>query len=49
MENGITTLCFDADDTLWSDMPFYTEAEKRFCALMSPYADVSDVLFPLYA
>ncbi len=39
MENGITTLCFDADDTLWSDMPFYTEAEKRFCALMSPYAD----------
>ncbi len=39
MENGITTLCFDADDTLWSDMPFYTEAEKRFCVLMSPYAD----------
>lgn len=39
MKNEITTLCFDADDTLWSDMPFYTEADKRFCALMSPYAD----------
>lgn len=39
----ITVLGFDADDTLWVDMPFYTETEKRFCGLLAPYADPETV------
>jgi putative hydrolase of the HAD superfamily len=43
MTNEITVLGFDADDTLWSDMPFYTEAERQFRSLLSRYADPETV------
>lgn len=37
--SDIHTVVFDADDTLWSCQPLYTEAERRFAGLMMQYAD----------
>lgn len=34
----ITTLGFDADDTLWQNLAFYKLTEERFAALLSDYA-----------
>lgn len=34
----LTTIGFDADDTLWHNMKFYTLTEARFTALLSAYA-----------
>lgn len=34
---------FDADDTLWPNMPFFTAAEGRFCALLAEFADAETV------
>jgi putative hydrolase of the HAD superfamily len=34
----LTTIGFDADDTLWHNMKFYTLTEARFAVLLSPYA-----------
>lgn len=39
----IQVVGFDADDTLWSNMPFFTEAEKRFCSLLAPFSDAETV------
>jgi len=33
MKNNITTIAFDADDTLWINEPHFQEAEMRFCTL----------------
>lgn len=48
MNNHITTIAFDADDTLWINEPYFQEAEKEFCALMEDYLpqhSVSQELF----
>jgi len=37
--NKIKVICFDADDTLWVNEPFYRETERQFVDLMSGYAD----------
>ncbi len=37
MNNKITTIAFDADDTLWVNEPYFQEAEKQFCALLENY------------
>ncbi|AKK74052.1 HAD family hydrolase [Chryseobacterium gallinarum] len=37
MKNHITTIAFDADDTLWSNEPYFQEAEKEFCTLLEDY------------
>lgn len=37
MENKITTIAFDADDTLWVNEPYFQEAEKLFCSLLEIY------------
>lgn len=31
MKHKIKTICFDADDTLWVNEPYFREAEKKFC------------------
>lgn len=36
--SGITTVCFDADDTLWHNLIHFDAAEKRFGELMSEFA-----------
>lgn len=37
MKNRITTIAFDADDTLWVNEPYFQEAEKQFCSLLENY------------
>lgn len=47
MEN-ITTIAFDADDTLWVNEPHFQEMEARFCEIMEEYLShhhVSQELF----
>ena len=38
MARNITTIAFDADDTLWHNMRFYELTEARFAALLADYA-----------
>lgn len=48
MNNLITTIAFDADDTLWINEPYFQEAENKFCALLEDYLpqhSVSQELF----
>ncbi len=48
MNNSITTIAFDADDTLWINEPYFQEAENRFCELLEddlPQHSVSQELF----
>ncbi|MDQ1857197.1 HAD family hydrolase [Chryseobacterium sp. WLY505] len=48
MNNHITTIAFDADDTLWINEPYFQEAEKEFCILLENYLpqhSVSQELF----
>jgi putative hydrolase of the HAD superfamily len=48
MNNHITTIAFDADDTLWISEPYFQEAEKEFCVLLEDYLpqhSVSQELF----
>ena len=35
----LTTIAFDADDTLWQNEQFYRLTEQRFAALLADYAD----------
>lgn len=35
----LTTIGFDADDTLWQNQSFYNLTEERFAALLADYAD----------
>jgi putative hydrolase of the HAD superfamily len=37
----ITTIGFDADDTLWQNEQFFRITEERFAALLAPHADVT--------
>lgn len=48
MNNHITTIAFDADDTLWVNEPYFHETEKEFCILLEDYLpqhSVSQELF----
>ncbi|MCD2421718.1 HAD family hydrolase [Niabella pedocola] len=37
MNSGITTIAFDADDTLWVNEPYFQAAEQQFCILLEDY------------
>ena len=37
MYNNIKVIAFDADDTIWVNEPYFREAEKEFCKLLSNY------------
>ncbi|KXX66821.1 HAD family hydrolase [Flammeovirga sp. SJP92] len=48
MKNNITTIAFDADDTLWINEPYFQEAENQFCELLKelmPKEKLSQELF----
>lgn len=48
MKNSVTTIAFDADDTLWVNEPYFQEVEKEFCVLLEDYLpqhSVSQELF----
>lgn len=37
MKNTVTTIAFDADDTLWANESYFQEAERQFCMLLEDY------------
>ncbi|WP_423737620.1 HAD family hydrolase [Chitinophaga caseinilytica] len=48
MITNITTIAFDADDTLWVNEPYFQETEQKCCALLEdylPHHTVSQELF----
>lgn len=49
MNNDITTIAFDADDTLWINEPYFQETEKEFCALLKDYLPQQLVSKELFA
>jgi putative hydrolase of the HAD superfamily len=48
MNNAITTIAFDADDTLWINEPYFQEAEKEFCVLLENYLPQHSVSHELF-
>lgn len=40
----ITTICFDADDTLWQNETLFHEAHETFCTLLSAYAPKNELM-----
>ncbi len=43
MIKNLTTVGFDADDTLWQNEHFFRLSEARFAALLGDYADAKDL------
>ena len=44
MINGIQTIGFDADDTLWENETYFRETENKFHSLVSPYVKQDCIL-----
>ncbi len=40
---GLTTIGFDADDTLWQNEQFYRFTESRFAALLSDHGECAEI------
>jgi putative hydrolase of the HAD superfamily len=40
---GLTTIGFDADDTLWQNEQFFRLTEKRFAALLAEHGDHAEI------
>lgn len=49
MKNKITTIAFDADDTLWANESYFQEAERQFCLLLENYLPQHTVSQELFA
>ncbi|MEQ8935856.1 MAG: HAD family hydrolase [Amphiplicatus sp.] len=43
MVKNLTTIAFDADDTLWQNEHFFRMTEARFAALLADYAEAKDL------
>jgi len=48
MKNNITTIAFDADDTLWVNETFFRDAEDEFAKLLSNYETENKIHQELY-
>ncbi|EHQ41600.1 HAD family hydrolase [Myroides odoratus] len=48
LQNKITTLAFDADDTLWVNEPYFQEAEQQFVHLLQDYQTAEQLSSELY-
>ncbi len=48
MTHPITTIGFDADDTLWHNENLFEEHHKKYCALLSEFHDARTVEKTLY-
>ena len=46
MKELIKVIAFDADDTLWSNEPFFQEVEKQYTNLLKPYGTPKEILTP---
>ncbi|WP_207426621.1 HAD family hydrolase [Pedobacter sp. SYSU D00535] len=43
MRNKIKVIAFDADDTLWVNLPHFLETEREFCTLLQDYLPAAEV------
>ena len=43
MSLSITTIGFDADDTLWQNEQFFRTSENQFASLLAPHVDTTDL------
>lgn len=48
MNEKITTIAFDADDTLWINEPYFQEAENQFSILLEDYLPQHSISQELY-
>ena len=48
LQNNITTIAFDADDTLWVNEPYFQEAEQQFTLLLGEYQTAEQLSKELY-
>ncbi|KQR65322.1 HAD family hydrolase [Pedobacter sp. Leaf176] len=48
MENKISVIAFDADDTLWVNEPYFRETETHFAALLEDFLPYHSVIAELY-
>ena len=43
MSSSLTTIGFDADDTLWQNERFFRLTEERFAHLVAPHTEIEDI------
>lgn len=48
MNNQISVIAFDADDTLWVNEPYFREAEEQFAALLEDFLPRHSIIAKLY-
>lgn len=48
MKELIKVIAFDADDTLWSNEPFFQEMRKQYTDLLKPYGTSEDISAALF-
>lgn len=48
MNNQITVIAFDADDTLWVNEPYFRETEDKFAALLEDFMPRHNIIAALY-
>lgn len=48
MNKLIKVIAFDADDTLWSNEPFFQEVEKQYTDLLKPYGTSEEIPAALF-
>ena len=44
MSSKVTTIGFDADDTLWHNARFFQLTQARFASILAPHCDVPDLM-----
>lgn len=48
MNNQISVIAFDADDTLWVNETYFRETEEKFCQLLSDYVATDEAMKVLF-
>lgn len=48
MNHNIKVIAFDADDTLWSNEPFFQEVERQYTEILTPYGTPKDISSELF-
>ncbi|WP_288241690.1 HAD family hydrolase [uncultured Bacteroides sp.] len=48
MRHNIKVIAFDADDTLWSNEPFFQEVERKYTELLGDYGSAKEISAELF-
>lgn len=48
MNHTIKVIAFDADDTLWSNEPFFQDVERKYTELLSEYGSTKEISAALF-